>query len=265
MQDTFNRPEDFNEPDRFSWMNDVKKAHPNGISITSMEVWHAVLGARLNSSSSDKNQQPHAFFAFRDTGFMSQVADDWKWVFDYEYRGLEDKVNKDSEQQYQRTQLCEQYRSDFDTITKQIRAAKDRCVCFDYKPQGKPIVEQTGKLPNGKRFGTGVCVCVCVCVCVLSLSFCIVINVLIYLHVYSGTVQGLDQFAQQVFSMLYTAINNEYPAYTTPLDDDTMSSVQVYFQEEQGGAGGKKKHFRCFVFFFFFFFKKKKFCSFQKL
>ena len=38
--------------------------------------------------------------------------------------------------------------------------------------------------------------------------------------------QGLEQFAQQVFSMLYTAINNEYPAYTTPLDEDTQSAVQ---------------------------------------
>jgi hypothetical protein len=66
VQEKFNSPEDFNEPARFAWMQQVMGTHPGGISITSMEVWHAVLGA-----DAPRLQQPHAFFAFRDDAFLS--------------------------------------------------------------------------------------------------------------------------------------------------------------------------------------------------
>eukprot|EP00045_Choanoeca_perplexa_P017800 m.267119 g.267119 ORF g.267119 m.267119 type:complete len:1900 (+) comp17636_c0_seq2:61-5760(+) len=194
VQSEFNAPGDFVEPKRFGWMDPVVKAHPKGISITSMEVWHAVLGPELA-----KIEQPHAFFAFRDTGFTENVADDWKWIFDFEYRPEDANLPEAVEMQYTKTPEYTQYKDDFDTITTQIRAATDRAVSFDYTPGEPVVVKETGRLPNGKRFGT-------------------------------GSVSGLDYFADKIFNLLYAAIDAEYPEYETPLDEHESNAVQQELQ-----------------------------------
>eukprot|EP00052_Salpingoeca_macrocollata_P003868 m.38159 g.38159 ORF g.38159 m.38159 type:complete len:337 (-) comp13732_c0_seq1:420-1430(-) len=192
VQEKFNPPSDFTHPDRFGWMDAALSAHPHGLSITSLEVWHALLGRQST------DQQPHAFFAFRNpTTFMSKVDPDWQWVFDFEYRLPTDAIPDTVASQYQRNDKCNLYRRDLDLITEQIKQSADKgqSVWFEYDPAETPIVKETGRLPNGKRFGT-------------------------------GTVQGLDFFAQQVFSMLFTAIDKEYPAYDTPIDTFTLQAVE---------------------------------------
>lgn len=143
--------QEFDEPARYDWMEKVKGAHPEGISITSMEVWHAVLGA----TAVPENAQPHAFFAFRDPSFFANVEPDWQWVFDFEYRPEDAELPDNVVHQYSKTPLCAQYRHDFDTITEQIRSATDRCVSFDYSVDHEVETRETGRLPSGKRFGTG--------------------------------------------------------------------------------------------------------------
>ena len=166
MQSKFNDPSDFEHPDRFQWMDGVMKDHPAGVSITSMEVWHAVLGQQPPPDS-----QPHAFFAFRDEEFIQGVDEDWQWIFDFEYLPEDAKVRDAVAQQYTKTALYDQYKADLGTITKQIRGASSRAKYFDYEPSEPIVVKETGRLPTGKRFGTGsvggleffaekVCVCV---------------------------------------------------------------------------------------------------------
>eukprot|EP00050_Salpingoeca_kvevrii_P011196 m.13501 g.13501 ORF g.13501 m.13501 type:complete len:1959 (+) comp3308_c0_seq1:33-5909(+) len=189
VQTEFNPPSDFDEPERFEWMKDALKAHPHGLSITSMEVWHALLGAKAPTV-----QQPHAFFAFRETDFMEQVDDDWKWVFDFEYVSPDKELPESLELQYSKTDLVDTYRKDMETITRQIKE-DPRAVSFSYNPRGKPITKQTGILPNRKRMGT-------------------------------GTVTGLEEFADNIYSLLYRAIDREYPDYATELSAQAMSDVQ---------------------------------------
>ena len=60
----------------------------------------------------------------------------------------------------------------------------------------EPIeVKETGRLPNGKRFGT-------------------------------GSVGQMDFFADKLFNLLYAAIDAEYPAYTGELDEQDLLEVQ---------------------------------------
>jgi telomerase protein component 1 len=215
VQETFNSPNDFDHPENFAWMTGVKKEHPKGehvcdnhnhiphstfthalallarglgISITSMEVWHAVLGEKRTS------EMPHAFFAFRKPDFVETVDHKWKWLFDFEYLPEGAKVEEDLKHQYAITKEFHDYRKDMDTITRQIKSSKN-CVSFEYSPSGNVLTKQTGQLPNGKRFGT-------------------------------GSVSGLDQFADEMFKMLFTAIDAEYPAYQDELDPLLLSSVQ---------------------------------------
>ena len=61
------------------------------------------------------------------------------------------------------------------------------------------VVKETGRLPNGKRFGT-------------------------------GSVSGLDYFADKIFNLLYAAIDVEYPEYETPLDEHESNGVQQELQ-----------------------------------
>ncbi len=70
VQEKFNPPSEFEHPDHFAWMEEVMRAHPAGLSITSMEVWHALLGMHA------QGEQPHAFFSFRDSAFMADVPAD---------------------------------------------------------------------------------------------------------------------------------------------------------------------------------------------
>eukprot|EP00051_Salpingoeca_urceolata_P011054 m.135968 g.135968 ORF g.135968 m.135968 type:complete len:1880 (+) comp16965_c1_seq4:890-6529(+) len=189
VQEEFNAPEEFDHPEKFGWMEEVKQAHPHGISITSMEVWHAVLG------NQSKGMQPHAFFAFRDPSISQNVESDWQWLFDFEYRPEDASLPDTVKMQYSKTKLYDAYRKDVDTITTQIRSANDKCVCFDYAPKGEVITRKTGQLDNGKLFGT-------------------------------GSVQDLDHFAQQVFSLLWTAIDKEYPAYSAPISQAALNDVQ---------------------------------------
>jgi hypothetical protein len=48
------------------------------------------------------------------------VADDWQWIFDFEYRPEVAKLPEAVEMQYTKTSLYNQYRKDFETITSQV-------------------------------------------------------------------------------------------------------------------------------------------------
>jgi WD40 repeat protein len=191
VQEKFNPPSDFEQPEHFAWMEDVMRQHPAGLSITSMEVWHALLGCTA------PGQQPHAFFSFRDPSFAKAVPADWQWVFDFEYLPTSAPVDLAVSQQYSSSTHFSQYRKDLDTITEQIRRsqADGKSICFDYSPVGPVHTRQTGQLPNGKRFGT-------------------------------GSVTNLQAFCQEVFSLLYTALDNEYPAYGSVADPLALAAVQ---------------------------------------
>ncbi|EGD73562.1 hypothetical protein PTSG_05269 [Salpingoeca rosetta] len=190
VQEKFNDPDDFEHPDRFAWMPKVQQAHPAGVSITSMEVWHAVLGQEAATM-----EQPHAFFAFRDHEFMKAVDEDWQWIFDFEYLPENAQVKESLAPQYTKTPLYSQYKTDLDTITSQIRSATKKAKSFDYQPGQPIVVKETGRLPTGKRFGT-------------------------------GSVGGLDFFAEKVYAMLFSAIDAEYPSFETELPALELSAVQ---------------------------------------
>lgn len=79
---------------------------------------------------------------------------EWQWIFDFEYKPENAELSASIVHQYTKTPLYEQYQHDFDIITQQIRTS-NKAKYFDYTPQAPIVVKETGKLPNGKRFGTG--------------------------------------------------------------------------------------------------------------
>jgi len=74
VQRTFNPREQFTRQDTFEWLERAwAGCQPHGMSITSMEVWHALLGC------SSESKVPHAFFAFRDDSFVKESVDEeWR-------------------------------------------------------------------------------------------------------------------------------------------------------------------------------------------
>ena len=63
---------------------------PNQVSITSLEVYHAVMGCRRDAKDAEKG--PHAFFFMRDPAFKAKIDKGMQWIFDFEHLEEDAKV-----------------------------------------------------------------------------------------------------------------------------------------------------------------------------
>lgn len=78
--------------DHLGWLEDVKLAHPEGVSMPTVMAYHTFLGASDTvRQHASKQRNPHSFFLLRKADFMQTVPCDAKADFSFEYLPLNKK------------------------------------------------------------------------------------------------------------------------------------------------------------------------------
>jgi hypothetical protein len=139
--DTVNKPEAFEKPERFAWIEDEDLGvHDKKLSITELEIYHGLLGRR-----EDNQDCKRVFVYFRDDQeFITEVDHDMRWIFEFEHiseedvqtRGIADSVKV----QYAVTPEAPLRRRDYDEVDKLIRKragdASSPALVRTYTPTG---------------------------------------------------------------------------------------------------------------------------------
>eukprot|EP00163_Fabomonas_tropica_P033654 TRINITY_DN8947_c1_g2_i1.p1 TRINITY_DN8947_c1_g2~~TRINITY_DN8947_c1_g2_i1.p1 ORF type:complete len:452 (+),score=94.95 TRINITY_DN8947_c1_g2_i1:514-1869(+) len=180
VQEKYDTPDQFEEEDNYEWLKVLDTREQ--VSITSLEVYHATVGARF---SADSYKGPHSFIYYRDPSFKAEVPEDFRWLFDFEFLDEDAMVREEVQYQYTKTSKYQGYFDDLEDLNKILKASPDVAKFRTYHPTfgekgDGSKVEKTGQLPTGKMFGCG----------------------------WTG---NLAEFAKQVLEDLYEQINKEYP------------------------------------------------------
>jgi len=94
-----------------------------------MEVMHAIIQYKDKVPSSNII---HAFAYFRDQSFISQVEDNMKWIFEFEYKLPNESIPSNLKFQYTSTPNAAQYKSDLDELNELIRSSPQIVKVSDY-------------------------------------------------------------------------------------------------------------------------------------
>jgi len=157
VQDAYNKPEDFENPERFDWITRLDHREMK-LSITELEIYHGCLGRRENN-----NSHKRAFFYFRkDEEFISKVDPDMRWLFEFEHitdeearlRHLSDAVKKQYTISKDATCIRESYERIDIEIHKQALDPAGHLLVHTYAPSDAST-RVTGEMGNGKKFGVG--------------------------------------------------------------------------------------------------------------
>eukprot|EP00052_Salpingoeca_macrocollata_P020307 m.170390 g.170390 ORF g.170390 m.170390 type:complete len:1854 (-) comp21223_c1_seq1:109-5670(-) len=211
VQDKYDPPESYVHPEYFGWLRQVCTNAP--VSITSLEVYHAVLGCTRDQESVANG--PHALILYRKPEFKQKVPQGMRWLFDFEYLTENAKVDAAVEHQYTRTDEYQNYKTDLDAMNAQLRESPDVAIFKEYAPTFGQAgdgskVEKTGQLPSGKMFGVG----------------------------YVG---GLSDFGKAAYDFLYNQIDKEYPELpiTNALDLERVQHSSLVLERCEKFLGRK--------------------------
>ena len=122
VMDAINKPDAFEKPGRFRWIEDEDLGvRDKKLSITELELYHGLLGR-----SEDNHGHTRSFVYFREDGeFMKEVDDDMHWIFDFEHISAEDVEDQglpDSVKiQYQITPEAALRRKDYHEVNRLIK------------------------------------------------------------------------------------------------------------------------------------------------
>ena len=122
VMDQINKPEDFEEPERFKWIQDERlRMHDRKLSITELEIYDGLLGR-----SEDNGGHKRAFVYFReDQDFITQVDAGRRWIFDFEHISQEEVRNQGIPDavkiQYEISPEASLRRRDYDEVNRLIK------------------------------------------------------------------------------------------------------------------------------------------------
>ena len=148
VQDDLAPPDEYNQPQNFSWNKKLMDLDKK-VSITSLECLHA---AQLPSVLT---KTPTVFFYERVIKNPEEVEKDLKWVFDFEYVDNSAEVDDAVKNQYLSTDLANEYKADLqglNNILQKTKHVKYKYYNSSYK-RGNAFF--TLKRENAKSFGVG--------------------------------------------------------------------------------------------------------------
>lgn len=150
VQTKYQPPTDFENPDKLKWVPEFWRTETPQ-SITSMEVYHAFVGA-----APPTDDVVRSLFLFRKDEFAGDCPENMRWLFDFEYLPSEKEGNLDKEVQHQYAYVNEykRYLDDYEKLQQQIKDSPHPKAIFEY-PCNFKEAKLTGQLPWGKKFGVG--------------------------------------------------------------------------------------------------------------
>jgi hypothetical protein len=151
VQDQVDAADQFEQPSRFGWLDEVRKMK---LSITELEIFHGLLGRQ-----EPNHGHVRSFVYFRsDDEFIEQIDADRRWLFECEHKASPEGIPENVVKQYSIRVDAAQIKVDFDALNEAIRArakGPDSPVkVYNYHPTAAET-RITGDRGDGKRFGIG--------------------------------------------------------------------------------------------------------------
>lgn len=203
VQTKYQPPTDFESPDKLKWVPPFWESETPQ-SITSMEVYHAFVGA-----TAPTDDIVRSLFVFRQNSFEKDCPENMKWLFDFEYlpKDKEGQLDKEVQHQYAYVPQYSRYSDDYEKLQKQIRDTPFPKAIFNY-PCNFKEAKLTGQLPWGKKFGV-------------------------------GSVGALDEFRDFITNTLTDSIQAEfpYPGDLTPQERETAKHSSLIEDRAEGFVG----------------------------